>query len=273
MARSAEPAADSRLRPDYADDLAVLDLRRASASNMPAMGLAKTLIDCIIERSHSKCAWWDVKPCPKCRLPIAKGSTVCPHCHSSLAKRTFWQRVLDSKDYIALPTAVIALIVALADPIPRYLFPLIGWDGAWIRVYALNPDVVNIGLDDLEPGQKPLDEITEHLYFQRLLVANNGYSAAAIASTVTCAGPMTAWGKTKYIIDTIDIYTRKKLFNSVAAGGTITVALKGNSIDFLDKDDFELEEGSCLVPYADKNGLHLAAVTIGAGNIAVLFEE
>jgi hypothetical protein len=165
-----------------------------------------------------------VKQCPKCAENIQLGATKCRYCQSDLASKGIVQRVLGWRDYITLPTAVLALIAALYTPIAETVRSLLGWDRANVVAFLLNPDVVNAGLDDRGPGKRA-EVVTEYDSLLRVMLINRGYVLTSLSSNFFCTGKDEGDSRMVFQFTFYDPKSQTKHFPEIAAG--VSVGLFG----------------------------------------------
>ncbi|MCA1398406.1 MULTISPECIES: hypothetical protein [unclassified Bradyrhizobium] len=161
-----------------------------------------------------------MKQCPKCAENIQLGATKCRYCLSDLAPKGIGQRILGWRDYITLPTAVLALVAALYTPIAETVRGLLGWDRARVIAFLLNPDVVNAGLDDRGAGKR-VDVVTEYDSLLRVMLINEGYALTTLSSSFLCTGKDEGDSRMVFRFTFYDPKTQTKHFPEIAAGASV----------------------------------------------------
>jgi hypothetical protein len=201
------------------------------------------------------------KPCPKCDSEISERATVCPICRSNLRPASLSDKILGLRDYITLPTAVLALIAALFTPINESVRRAFGWDGAKLDGHVLSFDIINVGTDD-RPADKQVNTVTQYEKLLRVVLFNSGYSFATLQSAFVCAGAGTE-ERTLYTFNTFDPKQQVKIFSEIKAGETISLfgKLNDNNV-YWKKDRPGPEAYKCSLGYSDKYGTKVLQVEI-----------
>jgi hypothetical protein len=199
--------------------------------------------------------------CPKCRSVIQEGAVKCLHCQSDLRTKGFWQKVQDSRDYIALPAAVLALVVTLFEPIPRIYRSVTGKDGANLAIF--NPAV------DLVSVENSNGKIERHVSVLRAFAANTGYATTAIDGAFFC---LSKKEDTRYVLDTYNTQALAPAATSLDEGKAEVIVGKPRAILPINEDpgvpveafDCEMKApmkiaaATCAIKYTDKYGCHVA---------------
>ena len=176
-------------------------------------------------------------PCPYCHNLIAESATRCQHCHADWTPRSWASRIGTFRDVIALPTAIIALIIALKDPLSDYYMKAFELDGAEIDGYSIGSELsANIQNDD---------KLTN---IRRFLILNKGRSAASISDVISCAGKNAT---DKFYFITFDKEIANHRMVTVKPGedlilDTCLMHRSEKGISFIDK------ENTCRIRFSDR---------------------
>jgi hypothetical protein len=186
---------------------------------------------------------------------------VCPICRSDLRPPSVAAKILGLRDYVTLPTAVLALIAALFTPINETVRQALGWDGAKLNGHVLSFDIINVGTDD-RPADKQVDAVTQYEKLLRLVLFNRGYSFATLQSAFVCAGEGTD-ERPLYTFNTFDPKQQVKVFAEIKAGETISLFGKLNDNNVYKKNDRAGPEAyKCNLGFSDKYGPKVLQIDI-----------
>lgn len=162
-----------------------------------------------------------MKKCPKCAQDIPDSAIRCHYCQADLKSKTIGQRILGLRDYVALPTAVLALVAALYTPIAETVRGWLRLDGANIFGYLLNPDIVNVGLDD-RSADKRVKEVTEYEPLLRVLLINRGHALTTLMSNFVCTGKQENDSRMVFTFSFYDPKSQVKQYPELAAAASST---------------------------------------------------
>lgn len=195
-----------------------------------------------------------MKKCPKCAQDIPDAAIRCHYCQHDILPKSIGQRILGLRDYVTLPTAVIALVVALYTPIVETVRGWLRWDGANVSGYLLNPDIVNVGLDDRSPDKR-VRKVTEHERLVRVLLVNRGHSLTTLMSNFVCTGRQENDSRMVFTFGFYDPKNQRKQYPELAGSTSSTFFGKLHDAQPYKKTDFPATGPSkCSFGYYDKYG-------------------
>ncbi|ESX80000.1 hypothetical protein X757_03275 [Mesorhizobium sp. LSHC414A00] len=167
---------------------------------------------------------------------------------------------------------MVALVVALYNPIADTVRAWLGWDGANIHGYLLNPDTINIGLDDKPPGQR-VDTVTQYEKLLRVGMINKGYSIATLSSNFVCTGENQKEGDKRYVFS-FDFYDAKdqiKLYPEIdAQSGTAFIGKLSGAQLYTEAEVGVAGPNKCTFAYFDKYGFHPLLLDLGVDDAEML---
>ncbi|TYL92608.1 hypothetical protein FXB40_24525 [Bradyrhizobium rifense] len=199
--------------------------------------------------------------CPKCDSLISDKAQVCPVCHANLVKPTRLSRLLGLRDYLTLPAALTALVVSLAGWVNDFR-PVLKLDDAKVTGYLLNPDIINVGLDD-RPTEQQVKKVTEYIQIQRVILFNNGYSLASVQSSFVCTGDETGPSRHLFTFVTYDTKQRIKTFVEIKPSETVVLSGKLSDANLYTKEErASAGPNTCTFGYYDKFGLKGTVIAI-----------
>lgn len=194
------------------------------------------------------------KNCPHCGMDIPIDATKCYRCQSDLEPKGTVRRLIDLRELVTLPTAVIALVVALYNPIADSVRKLLHWDGANLSGYILNPDTINVGLDDRPAGQR-VTKVTQYENLLRVGLSNGGYSLATLSSNFACTGDQEGDKRYVFSFDFYDPKDQKKVFPQIDGQSATALIGKLNDAELYTEAELGLAgPRKCSFGYFDKYG-------------------
>jgi hypothetical protein len=190
--------------------------------------------------------------CPRCDEAISSNATKCPRCQSDLRKKALGQKILDLRDYVTFPTAVIALVVALFSPINLTIRRMLCLDGASVSGHVFTVDTINVGLDDTKLSQQ-VETVKETVFILRGIMTNSGYSSAAIQSAFKCFGKRENNVQYVYSFTMHDPKQQLKQFPDIAPGSEYSVIGRFGSAE-PDRSKVAPAANTCEFGIVDKYG-------------------